>query len=115
MYTQSRFLQGAYSFEGRGFHRPFLLAPELSCKLPFHKRGQLTYFRAGNSADALIYLLLVANGQTLRYFPVGAKSDTHVQLAIVEDLPPETAIEVQLGAPEGAHGTVIIDIGWLEV
>lgn len=115
VYTQSRFMQGVYGFEGRGLRHSCLLAAELSFKLPFHKRGQLTYFRAGNSSDALIYLLLLGNGQPLRYFPVGAKASLHVQLAIVEDLAPETQLEVHVGAPEGVNGAVVIDIGWLEL
>lgn len=57
MYAKPRFLQGVYSFEGRGLDDPLPVAPEIGIQVPFNKRGQLTYFRAGNSSDALIYPL----------------------------------------------------------
>jgi hypothetical protein len=50
----------------------------------------------------------------MRYFPLGAKGAIHVPLAVVEDLHPESSLEVLLAAPAGVSGTVVIDIGLME-
>ncbi len=50
-----------------------------------------------------------------RYFPIGAKGAIHVQLAIVEDIDPESEIELAIGAPEGLEGSVLVDLGLLEI
>ena len=39
----------------------------------------------------------------------------HVPLAVVEDLSPETRLEVFVGAPAGVSGSVVIDIGLIEI
>jgi hypothetical protein len=82
--------------------------------VPADKRGQLIYFRAGNSSTELVYLVLTRDGKPMRYFPVGAKSSVHVQLAVVEDIFPESKLALLLGAPEGAAGTVVVDVGIFE-
>jgi hypothetical protein len=51
----------------------------------------------------------------MRYFPLGAKSAEHVPLAVVEDLFPETKLELFLAAPVGQAGHLVLDIGILEV
>jgi hypothetical protein len=38
-----------------------------------------------------------------------------VQLAIVEDIDPETELELCLGAPEGLNGKVVVDMGLMEI
>ena len=48
----------------------------------------------------MIYLVLTRRGHPMRYFPIGAKGAMHVPLAVVEDLTPETEIEVLIAAPE---------------
>ena len=114
MLEKPKFLQGVYEFQGHGLHAPEPLQLPLSDKVPFEKRSQMVYFRAGNSSDELIYVLLTRDGKPMRYFPIGAKSATHVPLAVVEDLHPESALEVLLAAPEGVSGTAVIDIGLME-
>lgn len=51
----------------------------------------------------------------MRYFPIGAKGAVHVPLAIVEDVEPESQLELLIGAPEGLSGSVLIDMGLVEV
>ena len=114
MLEKPKFLQGVYEFQGHGLHVPEPLQLPLFYKVPFDKRSQMVYFRAGNSSDELIYVLLTRDGKPMRYFPIGAKSATHVPLAVVEDLHPESALEVLLAAPEGVSGTAVIDIGLME-
>lgn len=115
MNPQPRFLQGLFPFEGRGLDHPFLLAAELNYVVPKEQRAQLVYFRAGNSSDQLIYVLVMRDGVPMRYFPIGARAHVHVPLAVVEDLLTETSLEVFLGAPKGLLGSVVLDIGLIEV
>jgi hypothetical protein len=110
-----RFIQGVYSFEGQGLDRPVPLRPAISYTVPRDKRTQFIYLRAGNSTAELIYLLLTRDGRPMRYFPVGAKAAIHVPLVIVEDIHPESLLEVSIGAPEGVRGIVTLDIGLAEI
>jgi assimilatory nitrate reductase catalytic subunit len=50
----------------------------------------------------------------MRYFPIGAKSDVHVPLRVVEDIEGGSVIELALVAPIGLSGTVVIDLGLVE-
>ena len=55
------------------------------------------------------------DNKPMRYFAVGAKDGIHVPLAVVEDLEPDTKVDVFLAAPVGTAGFVMIDIGLMEV
>jgi assimilatory nitrate reductase catalytic subunit len=55
------------------------------------------------------------DGAPMRYFPLGAKSAMHVPLAVVEDLMPESGLEVHIAAPEGVSGTLVLDLGLMEI
>jgi assimilatory nitrate reductase catalytic subunit len=113
--SKPRFLQGVFPFTGAGYETPSLLDPALSYIVPADKRAQLIYLRAGNSLDAMIFVSLIKDGKTMRIFPVAAKGATHVPLAVVEDIEPETRIEIFLGAPAGLAGTAVVDIGLVEI
>jgi assimilatory nitrate reductase catalytic subunit len=114
-FPQSRFLQGVFAFAGRGLQEPFRLADGLRYEIPSDKRAQMLYFRGGNSADALIYVVLMQNDRPKRYFPIGARVDTHVTLAITEDIGPGERCEVFMSAPEGVSGWIVIDVGFIEL
>ena len=113
-YSRPRFLQAVAAFEGAGFDQIVPLADGLCYTVPAGQRAQLIYFRAGNSADELICLVLLRDDSPLRYFPVGARASVHISLAVVEDLLPGTTLEVHVAAPEGTSGTAIVDVGLLE-
>jgi assimilatory nitrate reductase catalytic subunit len=115
MESQPRFLQGVYSFEGRGLLKPFLLDDELAYVVPPGLQAQLVYFRGGNSSSELVYVVLVRDGDPMRYFPMGARGDSHVSLRVVEDLLSDTRLEVHLAAPEASSGFAVIDIGLVEI
>ena len=115
MLENPKFIQGVYAFEGRGLDRPEPLKPEVVYKVPRDKRAQLIYFRAGNSSAEMVYVVLRQNERPMRYFPIGAKSATHVPLAIVEDILPEAHVDLSIGAPEGARGMLMLDIGLMEI
>jgi hypothetical protein len=109
-----RFILGVFPFEGRGLDAPAPLA-NAGYAVPADKRAQFIYLRGGNSADELVYLLLLKDGKPMRYFPIGARQSVHIPLAVVEDLFPETKLEVSVGAPKGTSGSLVLDIGLLEI
>ncbi len=115
MMSTPRFLQGVYPFEGLGLDKPFLLDPGLRYVVPTGAETQLVYCRIGNSADELIYVVVMRDDEPMRYFPVGAKDTVHVALRVVEDLMSDTRMEVHLAAPGSTRGIVVIDIGMVEV
>lgn len=110
-----KLLQGVFSFKGAGLDKPVLLDAGLLYTVPGDKRAQLIYFRAGNSSSELINLSLIRDGALMRHFPIGAKTDSHVSLAVVEDIPPDAKLEVLVAAPAGVAGTVVLDIGLVEI
>jgi hypothetical protein len=113
--SRPQFLQGTYPFLGVGYEKLGLLSEKLVYKVPSDKRTQLIYMRAGNSCAEMVYLVLMRDGRPMRYFPIAAKGAEHVPLAVVEDISPETRLEVFFAAPSGAQGTLVIDIGMLEI
>jgi hypothetical protein len=114
MLEKPSFLQGSFPFSGSGLDSPKPLHSTLVYTVPFDKRAQLVYFRAGNSSEELIYAVIAAGGVPKRYFPIGAKSAVHIPLAVVEDLEPETKIEILFAAPSGVSGVCVIDVGLME-
>jgi hypothetical protein len=110
-----RFIQGVFAFEGRGLERPEPLAPLARHTVASDRRAQLIYFRGGNSSPELIYLVLRENERPIRYFPLGAKAGAHIPLAIVGDIAPDALIDVLVAAPEGVRGSVLLDIGLMEI
>ena len=115
METTPRFLNGVYAFTGSGLAASKPLDASLAYTVPGDRRTQMVYFRAGNSADAMVAVSLVKDGKPMRIFPIGAKGAVHVPLAVVEDIMPDSRIEVAIAAPEGVSGHVVLDIGMLEI
>jgi hypothetical protein len=115
MEASPRFLQGVFAFKGSGFDKPAAIDKKLTYTVPSDKRCQLIYLRAGNSSSELIYLLLTRDGKPMRYFPIGGKSSEHVALVVTEDISPDTKLEVLMAAAAEASGTLVIDIGLLEI
>lgn len=115
MQSTSKFLQGVFPFHGKGIESPFPIGAALSYRVPDGVVTQPVYFRGGNTSGELVYVVLMRDGSPMRYFPIGAKSDVHVALRVVEDLDSGTVIELQLAAPEGVSGAVVVDLGLVEV
>ncbi|MBV8966719.1 MAG: molybdopterin oxidoreductase [Mycobacteriaceae bacterium] len=110
-----RFLQGVFAFDGKGFDDPFPLDASLRYVVPAGATTQPVYFRGGNSTDAMITIVLMRDGAPMRYFPIAAKGATHVSLRVVEDLLADTVLEVFIAAPADVGGTVVIDLGMVEI
>jgi hypothetical protein len=110
-----RFIFGVFPFEGRGLDAPAALGSKASYSVPADKRAQFIYSRAGNSLDELVYVVFMRDGKPMRYFPIGAKAVLHVSLAVVEDIFPESKLEVWFAAPKGTAGSLVLDIGLLEI
>jgi hypothetical protein len=115
MTTDHGFIHGIFTFEGRGLDTPTSLGSKASYAVPQDKRAQLVYLRAGNSSAELINLVLLRDAKVMRYFPIGAKASMHVPLAVVEDLFPETKLELQVSAPLHATGSLVVDLGLVEI
>ena len=115
MISKPTFLQGAYPFEGVGLDKPAPLHPDLTYTVPPGITTQPLYFRGGNATDELVSVVLVRDGAPMRWFPLGAKADTHVALAVVENLEEGTVLELHVAAPEGLAGHVVVDLGLVEV
>jgi assimilatory nitrate reductase catalytic subunit len=110
-----RFLQGVYPITGEGLTKPGPLDGALRYTVPAGSSAQALYFRGGNSTAELVYVLLVRDGVPMRWFPIGAKGDTHVPLRVVEDLTGGTVVELHAAAPEGVTGALVVDLGLVEV
>src|SRR5215207_6400385 len=98
-----RFLQGPFEFEGNGLDKPTPIDESLRYVVPAGAVTQPVYFRGGNSS------------KQMRYFPIAAKGATHVALRVVEDLLADTVLELFVAAPSGCSGTVIVDLGLVEI
>ena len=115
MISKPVFLQGIYPFEGSGVDKPGLLHADLSYTVAPGVTTQPLYFRGGNTTDELVTVVLVRDGAPMRYFPIGARASTHVPLAVVENLEEGSVLELHLAAPDGLAGSVVIDLGLVEV
>ena len=110
-----RFVQAVRPFVGAGLddYRPF--DPPLRYTVPEDGSAQCVYFRGGNSADELITVVLTRDDEPTRLFPLGARSSVHIPLRITEQLLSDTTLELHVAAPEGVSGTVVLDLGILEL
>jgi hypothetical protein len=115
MYSKPQLLQGVFAFTGKGLHNPYPISGDLTYTVPVGKRTQFVYFRAGNSSAELIYVVLMRDGSPMRLFPIGARGDVHVALAVVEDLMSGTKLEAYVAAPEDVSGSIVLDIGLVVV
>ncbi|MGY1754526.1 molybdopterin oxidoreductase family protein [Blastococcus sp. SYSU D01042] len=110
-----RFLQGVYPITGEGLAKPGPVDPALRYTVPWGCSAQALYFRGGNATGELVYVLLLRDGRPVRWFPIGAKADTHVPLRVVEDLPGGSVVELHAAAPKGVTGELVVDLGLVEV
>ena len=114
MLTKNKFLQGIYVFEGAGLDKPVPISDELCYLVPDGVINQTLYFRGGNSTGELVTVVLMRDGVPMRYFPIGARSDVHVPLRVVEDIEGGSLIELRLVAPLGLAGSLVVDLGMVE-
>jgi hypothetical protein len=110
-----RFLQGAFTFDGKGYESPSLLDASLRYVVPAGSITQPVYFRGGNSTAELVTVVVMRDGAPMRYVPIGAKDAVHVPLRVVEELIADTVLEVFIAAPDGLSGTVFVDLGLVEI
>jgi hypothetical protein len=110
-----KFIQGIFAFTGNGYEAPAPIAAALDYRVPAAKRAQLIYFRGGNSSTEMVDILLLRDGEPMRHFPIGAKAAVHVPLAVVEDLEPDQQLTFQIAAPAGCAGTLVVDVGLIEI
>jgi len=109
------FLQGPFAFEGKGHDEPLPIDESLRYVVPAGATTQPVYFRGGNSTEDMISVVLFRDGKPMRYFPIAAKGATHVALRVVEDLLADSVLELFVAAPLGCSGTVVVDLGMVQV
>jgi hypothetical protein len=109
------FIQGLFTYVGAGLGNPTPFSAPLTYLVPPDKRAQTVYFRAGNPCAEMIYIVLTRRGVPMRYFPIGAKGAIHVPLAVLEDIPPGSPVEILVAAPRGLESSVLLDIGFMEI
>jgi hypothetical protein len=115
MASTPKFLQGVFAFSGNGLDKPELIDDALVYVVPPGVIAQPLYLRGGNSSDELILVTLLRDGQPMRLFPMGARASINVPLRVVEDVDPDTRLELTIAAPAGTTGEVVIDFGLVEV
>ncbi|MBJ8337604.1 MULTISPECIES: molybdopterin oxidoreductase [Antrihabitans] len=115
MASTPRFLQGVFGFTGNGLDKPDPIDPTLSYTVPPGVTAQPLYFRGGNSSDELVVVTLLRDGRSMRVFPIGAKSGVNIPLRVVEDVDPDTVLELVVAAPTGCTGDVVVDFGLVEI
>ena len=108
-----RILTGMHAFDGAGYDTPVPVG--VSYSVPADRRAQMLYVRAGNSTAEMVTLVLTRDGEPMRLFPIGAKGAVHIPLVVVEDLTPETRLELLVAAPAGTGGTLALDLGLVEI
>lgn len=111
MASTPRFLQGIFPFTGHGLSKPELIDDSAAFVVPSGSIAQPLYFRGGNSSDELIVVTLLRDGSPMRMFPMGAKDGVNVPLRVVEDVDPDSLLELVLSAPDGTSGDVVVDFG----
>jgi hypothetical protein len=110
-----RFLQAIRPFTGNGLDEYEPFEPALTYDVPVGASAQCVYFRGGNSSDELVCVVLTRDGAPMRLFPLGARASAHVPLRITEALMTASRLELHLAAPTGTSGTVVVDLGILEL
>ena len=88
--------------------------PGLVYRCPRDREAQLVYFRGGQRSAHLIYVVIMRDGEPMRYFPIGAESATHVALRSSRTCSPTRASRSTSPRREGA-GQVVLDIGLVEI
>jgi RNA polymerase sigma factor (sigma-70 family) len=106
-------LQGIFPFEATGLESPQLLSPKLRYIVPAGHVAGIRFVRVGAICDAMVCLSTVVNGLTHRLVPVAANQSVHIPFAIVEPLVAGSEIEIHIAS--NAPGTVIIDVGCLQM
>lgn len=106
-------LQGVFDFPATGLKAPQLLSPRLRYVVPPHSVAGIRFLRLGVSCESMVCVSTVVNGMTHRLFPVAPNSAAHIPFAIVEPLVAGSEVEIHVASDKA--GTVVIDVGCLEM
>lgn len=115
MASTPRFLQGVFGFKGSGLDDAKPIDAATTYTVPSGVIAQPLYFRGGNSSDELVVVTLLRDGRSMRIFPIGARAAVNVPLRVVEDVDPDTVLELVIAAPDGCTGEVVLDFGLMEI
>jgi len=70
---------------------------------------------ARNASGLDVVVTLLRDGRSMRIFPIGARAAVNVPLRVVEDVDPDTVLELVIAAPDGCTGEVVLDFGLMEI
>ena len=115
MQPNPKFVQAVRTFTGQGLDDYQPLLPAVTYRVPDDREAQCVYFRGGNSSDELICVVLTRDDHPIRLFPIGARASVHIPLRVTEHLLTQSQLELHVAAPPGTTGTVILDLGLLEL
>ncbi|AEF38576.1 hypothetical protein [Hoyosella subflava] len=111
MLSTPQFLHGVFPFSGKGLDKPRLIDDSMAFTVPSGHLAQPLYFRGGHTGSSLVTVTLVRDGTTMRIFPMAAQGAVNIPLRVVEDVDPDTRLELHVAAPKGCSGEVVIDFG----
>lgn len=115
MFEQHKFVQGMFAFKGRGLEKPVSFKPKAVYRVASDKRAQPIYCRVGNPTSKFLYVVLTCDGKPMRMFPCGGNAGMHIPLAVIDDILPDSILELVIGAPEGLSGKIMLDFGLVEI
>ncbi|GAA2048777.1 molybdopterin oxidoreductase [Williamsia deligens] len=105
------FLQGVFPFTGTGLATSAPLDASLRYVVPSGLTAQPLYFRGGNSSDELVHVSLTCDGEVMRMFPMGARASVNIPLRVVQDVDPDSVLDLVFAAPDGCSGEMVVDFG----
>ena len=106
-------LQGVFDFPATGLKAPQLLSPRLRYVVPPHSVAGIRFVRLGVTCESMVCISTVVNGMPHRLFPIAPNSAAHIPFAIVEPLVAGSEVEIHVASDKA--GTVVIDVGCLEM
>lgn len=113
MASTPKFIQGVFPFTGSGLSKPESVDPSASYVVPSGLTAQPLYFRGGNSSAELVVVTLTRDGESMRVFPMGARSSVNVPLRVVEDVESDSVLQLTVAAPDGCSGEIVVDFGMM--
>ena len=111
------FMQGLFSFRGRGLDNPMPFRAARLTTVPFDKRAQTIYFRAGNASAEMIYLVLTRRRQAHALLP-GGRKERHPCAAGGGRRPSARKQQWKLLVARSRgrlNRSVLLDIGFMEI
>jgi hypothetical protein len=103
-------MRGVFAFAGKGLHEPFPVDAGLRYTVPGDSVARAVRFRVVNDSGDMVCIVLVRDGSPMRYFPVASQAEVEIPPRAVEDLRGGSTLELQVAAPKGRAGSLVVDL-----